>query len=115
MRTWERRGWLLQTLSVRRHDTIPRLAAECGVSARTIRRDIEELSLHEPLYTQPGRYGGVYAMEGWSLRGRLTAAQSALMQKLIVRSEHGQASLLDERERASLRELLAVYAGPAGR
>ena len=50
----------------RRHDTINNLAFEFGVSARTIRRDIEALSLKEPIYTRTGRYGGgIYVMDGY--------------------------------------------------
>lgn len=59
----ERRSLLLKKLRRRRYDKILNLAEEFGVSARTIRRDIEALSLTEPLYTQAGRHGGVYMID----------------------------------------------------
>lgn len=71
MGTAERRHAILRVLCRRRHETLANLAAEFGVSERTIRRDIEILSLTEPLYTQPGRYGGgVYVTDGylWTVR-----------------------------------------------
>ena len=45
----ERRQQLLELLCQRRKETIPNLAAELGVCERTIRRDIETLTLHTPL------------------------------------------------------------------
>jgi len=42
------------------------LAFEFGVSERTIRRDIDALSLVAPIYTQAGRYGGgVYILSDY--------------------------------------------------
>ena len=65
MTYYERRSAILEALSCRRHDTMVHLANEFGVSVRTIRRDIEALSLSEPLYTKQGRYGGgVYLLNG---------------------------------------------------
>ena len=68
MGTAERRSAILKLLCRRRHETIPNLASEFGVSERTIRRDIEVLSYTEPIYTQTGRYcGGVYVVDGYSV------------------------------------------------
>ena len=36
------------------------LVARFGVERRTIRRDVEKLSLIYPIASQPGRHGGVY-------------------------------------------------------
>lgn len=67
----ERRKRIMLALCKRRHDTITNLASEFDVSPRTIRRDIEKLSISEPIYTQTGRYyGGVYVVDGYYL-GRL--------------------------------------------
>lgn len=61
----ERRSEIMKLLCRRRSETIRNLAFEFEVSERTIRRDIEILSLNEPIYTQVGRYGGgVYVEEG---------------------------------------------------
>ncbi len=56
--TAERRVEIMKKLCRRRKDTIGNLAHELGVSERTVRRDLEALSLSEPIYTQSGRYGG---------------------------------------------------------
>ena len=62
----ERRAKIIGLLALRRCETVGNLARECGVSERTVRRDIEALSLTEPIYTQSGRhYGGVYLMDGY--------------------------------------------------
>lgn len=54
----ERLNRMIKILRIRKYERIENLAAELGVSARTIRRDIVSLSLTEPIYTQCGRYGG---------------------------------------------------------
>ena len=65
--TAERRSEIMKLLCRRRSETIRNLAFEFEVSERTIRRDIEILSLNEPIYTQVGRYGGgVYVEEGYA-------------------------------------------------
>ena len=64
MATAERRNSIMLELYKRKHDTINNLAAEFGVSVRTIKRDIDALSLTEPIYSQAGRYnGGVYILD----------------------------------------------------
>lgn len=54
----ERREAILKVLCQRRQDTIENLAFEFGVSVRTIKYDIEELTLAHPIETVRGRYGG---------------------------------------------------------
>ena len=54
----ERRQQILELLCQRRKDTMQNLAAELGVSERTIRRDVEILTRSYPLETVCGRYGG---------------------------------------------------------
>ena len=65
--TAERRVALLTLLCKRRRDGIGNLAFEFGVSERTIRMDIEILSRDFPIYTIPGRGGGVFIMDGYQL------------------------------------------------
>lgn len=61
----KRRAAILKLLACRRYETVGNLARELCVSERTVRRDIEALSLTEPIYTQSGRHhGGVYLMDG---------------------------------------------------
>lgn len=105
----ERQNQLMNILCGRRYETIEHLAEELGVSTRTIRRDITELSRTEPIYTQAGRYGGgVYVMEGYR-RDRLYLANEeiAFLQKL----QEGQANLT-ARDRATLQGLISKYSKP---
>ena len=50
----------------KKNETISNLAEEFGVFARTILRDVEVLSVTEPIYTQCGRYGGIYVTDDYS-------------------------------------------------
>ena len=62
LRRVERQQVLVERLAAARGRrlTIPALAAELGVSARTVSRDLERLaSSGVPISTQPGRVGGV--------------------------------------------------------
>lgn len=68
MKALERRQALMKALNNRRHDKICNLAFEFGVNERTIRRDIDELSLSFPIYTDCSRNrAGVYVQEGYYL------------------------------------------------
>ena len=110
----ERRAALLKKLCRRRHETIANLAAEFGVSERTIRRDIEEMSLSEPIYTQPGRYGGgVYVTDNFYMdRMYLGDAEIALLQKLLLYATTAKPYLPDEAEIALIEKILADYTKP---
>ena len=82
----ERRQLILDLLCQRRRETISNLAAELGVSERTVRRDIEMLTLRYPIETVCGRYGGGVRMADWYQQGRqrLTPRQTALLRRLAV-------------------------------
>ncbi|SDS82900.1 helix-turn-helix transcriptional regulator [Microlunatus soli] len=57
---------LLMAIQRRGHSTAPRLAAELGVSVRTIYRDLAALQdAGVPLWTAAGPGGGVRLIEGW--------------------------------------------------
>lgn len=64
--TTERRQAIIDILCKRRYETIDNLAFEFSVSRRTIRRDIELLSISFPLYTIRGVGGGVHIVEGFN-------------------------------------------------
>lgn len=82
----ERRQEMLEVMCERRHDSIANLAAEFKVSERTIRRDIELLTLSYPIYTTQGSGGGVHVVDGYRLgRKYLTDSQSGLLERLAVR------------------------------
>lgn len=76
----------MDLLCQRRRETISNLAAELGVSERTIRRDVEMLTLRYPIETVCGRYGGGVRMADWYQQGRqrLTPRQTALLRRLAV-------------------------------
>lgn len=59
---------ILYYLLDRKRATAPELAAEFEVSPRTIYRDVEALSSAGiPLYTEPGRNGGIYLLQDFIL------------------------------------------------
>ena len=79
----ERRQEILEVLCERRHESVENLATEFGVNERTIRRDIEYMTLSYPIYTVPGKGGGVYVSDGYRLGKKyLTDKQSELLEEL---------------------------------
>ena len=76
----ERRQQILELLCQRRKDTMQNLAAELGVSERTIRRDVEILE------TVCGRYGGGVRVADWDHldRQRMSPKQTALLRRLAA-------------------------------
>lgn len=82
----ERRQSLLEVICERRYETIDNLAFEFGVDRRTIRRDIELLSISHPIYTTKGTGGGVHVVEGYRLGKKyLTEKQEELLERLCSR------------------------------
>ncbi len=83
--TSERRLELLEYLCERRRDTVAHLAAELGVSERTMRNDIPLLSCSYPVYTKQGNNGGVFVMGHFQPGMRcLTPRQAELLKTLSV-------------------------------
>ena len=111
--TAERRYEIMKMLCRRRHETIGHLASEFGVSARTIQRDIEILSRTEPIYTQPGKYGGgVYVVEGYRMdRMYMTTTELDVLQKLYIAADRN-ASLLTGDEKILLGLIISQYSKP---
>lgn len=114
MGTAERRSAIMKILCRRRYETINNLALEFGVSDRTIRRDIEVLSLTEPIYTQSGRYGGgVYVMEGYFAdRMYVTESEGEILKKLYGFAESQQRCVLTGEELGIFKRLIEGYIKP---
>ena len=104
METSKRRAEIMRILCRRRHETVTNLATEFGVSERTIQRDIDALSVSEPIYTQTGRYGGgVYIMSDYRAdRMYMTSDELNVLRKLADFADMGEAAALTEAERATL-------------
>lgn len=80
----ERRSEIMEVLCRRRQETMQNLATEFGVSIRTIRNDIDYLSLSYPLETVRGRYGGgVKVMDGFYMSHKyLKPDQQELLKRI---------------------------------
>lgn len=102
----ERRQKLLETLCRQRHDKIDNLAFEFGVSERTIRRDIQELSLSYPIYTDCRRdSAGVHIEEGYRLNSHyLKSEQKAFLEEIAKR--------LTGEEREKMQEIIDRFGRP---
>ncbi len=114
MGTAERRTEIMRILCRRRHETVANLAIEFGVSTRTIQRDIEALSLTEPIYTQCGRYdGGVYVDEDYVMdRMYMNNAELEVLHKLSSFAERKSVCNLDKSEVVILQRMIAQYTKP---
>ena len=111
MGTTERRKEIMRVLCRRRHDTISNLAEEFGVSTRTISRDIEVLSVTEPIYTQCGRYGGgVYVTDDYSMsRMYMTDQELSVLNKLSILADEKAVCDLSMEENNLLKFIISQY------
>lgn len=114
MGTAERRNRIMSILCRRRHETIPNLAIELGVSTRTIQRDIDALSITEPIYTRCGRYdGGVYVTENYIMNNMyMTERELSVLHKLSLLAEQRLVCDLNDDELFVLREIISQYTKP---
>ena len=107
-----RRKMIMLELYRNRRLTIAALARMLGVSTRTVRRDIEALSLTEPIYTVQGRYGGgVYLMDGAKAeKVTITLRQYAVIYKVISAMD-GNVLYISDEEKEILLEMLSQAPG----
>ena len=90
--------------------TVRQLAQRFEVSERTIRRDIDALSAAGvPVYTRPGRTGGVALLEGYRLD---TALLSEAEQTEVLAGLRGMAGLGGESAATALGKLSGALAHP---
>ena len=114
METYERHAAILRLLCKRRHETIKNLAFEFDVSERTIRRDIEALSYREPIYTQPGKYGGgVYVTDNYHMdRMYFRETERNVLYKLLDCVENKKRCDLTEEETVIFKRIIENYTKP---
>lgn len=110
----ERRNEIMKILCRRRNDTICNLALEFGVSERTIRRDVEILSLSEPIYTKSGRYGGgVYVMEEYIPANLyMSSNESEILDKVYLMIKSQKKKVLTDEEMKVFANILKHYSKP---
>ena len=109
--TAERRAEIMRILCRRKYETVSNLAEEFGVSTRTIQRDIEALSITDPIYTQCGRYGGgVYVMENHSMdKTYLTESECAVLHKVVTLAKTKSVCELEEEEIVILERYISQH------
>ncbi len=112
--TSERRIAIMRVLCQRRYDTVRNLAYEFSVSERTIMRDIEVLSVTEPIYTKRGKYGGgVYVVDDFYInRMYMTKQEITLLEKISNCIDHREICELDESENTLLKFIISQYKKP---
>ena len=99
----DRRMAILEALCERRHESIENLAFQFEVSIRTMKYDIERLTLAYPVYTTQGKGGGVHVVDGYFIgRKYLKPNQKELLEKLSV--------TLSGEDAKTMREILKSFA-----
>ena len=98
----ERRKAILEALCLRRFDTLDNLEFEFKVSKRTIRYDIELLSLSYPIYTTKGNGGGIHVDEKYRLgKTYLKDEQKELLERLLPS--------LDEKDAEVMKSIIRTF------
>lgn len=108
----KRRNAIAECLYSRRYDTIPNLAFEFHVSERTIQRDIQKISLREPIYTRSGRQGGVFMIEGYLRRLYLSHEETSVLQKFFQVAEQKQADEWTKEDLKNFKNIILKYSKP---
>ena len=102
-----RRTAILELLSFRRRENMSIIAAEFGVSTKTIQRDIQYLSCSVPISTSQGNGGCISVAEGWYYSHTyLTDKQEALLRKLSENADMPSSEVM------ILQSILETFAMP---
>lgn len=111
MDTFNRRNSILSVLIERGHETIDNLAQEFQTSTKTIRRDVEILSLGHPITTKAGRYyGGIYYDKtSRTSRRKLNLTQTALLSRLVKCGREASDVTLTQVETEVLQSILREF------
>ncbi len=113
MRQYERWTEIMIILCRRKSITATELAQEFGVSVRTIMRDINSLSLVEPIYTKSGKNGGIFVDKDYSLqRMYMTTEELAVLHKLSELAHSKEPCLVDEKDISLLDSIIDNYTKP---
>lgn len=117
MGTSERRLKMMKYLCQKKFASMPVLAAEFGVSVRTIKRDIDELGDMIPLEIKTGRYtGGVYVMQGYAWdKAYMSEEDVALLKTIRHTAENGGELCLIADALRRLDNLIQTYSAPTGK
>lgn len=108
MNSVERYNEIKKILETRGNEKISNLAFELGVSERTIRRDIDNLSLTEPIYTQKGKYGGVFIMKSKSKKV-FTEDELQVLKKICLKYKEQNNCILSKIESKILDGFIEKY------
>lgn len=102
MTATERREEIIRIIVARRFEKMSVLAAELGVTTRTIRSDILKLTAEYPLETTRGNGGGVSVPDSYHPhKNVLSMEQSAVLEQLMENA--------DEHQHEVIRQMLAEY------
>lgn len=114
MVTSERRKAIMRILYVQKYETIPNLAGKLGVSERTVQRDIDILSITEPIYTKCCRYeGGVYMTDNYAIsRIYMSDSELSVLHKLVLFAENKIVCDLNGDELKTLNMIISQHAKP---
>lgn len=102
MNAIERREEIMRILIVRRHETMQVLAAEFGVTDRTICNDITILTAKYPLKTSRGIGGGVSIPDSFNPhKNILSVEQMNVLEELIPKA--------NEHQKTVIKQILAAF------
>lgn len=106
----ERRERLIRILMLRGRAPIAELAKELEVCERTVMRDIDLLSTSKPIFSLPGKGGGVFLIDTYSIYPHaLQKKEACLLEKIISEAEESSGCSLDASEIKILKDILAFY------
>lgn len=111
MDTFTRRSNILSILIERGHETINNLADEFHVSSKTIRRDVEILSLNHPITTKAGRYyGGIYYDSRMrTSRNSLKQPQIKLLNKMLASGRNQRPIMITAEDMNTIQSIFNDY------
>lgn len=93
----ERRAEIIRILVARRYESMQVLAAELGVSDRTIRNDILVLTSEYPLETARGNGGGVRIADWYHPhKNILSKEQISVLEQLMSKADAKQKWIIDQ-------------------